>query len=137
MEEDEKIYVRFIDGLLSNVAVNAREVGDQVYEIMADDQYLDLHDCELFEFYPGDIVSVEETEWLDDLYQYQARSLISTPDEEERMYRDFLFYTMTDQLATYPESMNKYTRTVERIRKEINEGKFFYRRIIDSIKSIE
>lgn len=129
MYEDDKIYVRFIYGLLEWVPVNAREIKHEVFEILPDDIYNDLDRCELFEFYPGDIVRVEQSECVDDDYQYKAISLISTPDINERLYKEFLFYSVTDQIANYYEATEEYRSVLKRIRQEIIDGLFVYKRI--------
>lgn len=129
MFEDDKIYIRFIYGLLKWVPVNAREIEHEVFEILPDDIYNDPDRCELFEFYPGDIVRVEQSECVDDDYQYKAISLISTPDINERLYREFLFYSVTDQIANYYEATEEYHSVLKRIRKEISDGLFVYKRI--------
>ena len=134
---NDKIYVRFIDGMLSVEPVNARQISDEVYEILPDHVYINLDRCEMYEFYPGDIVKVEPTENLDDDYLYHAKSLIYTPDPEERLYREFLFYSMTYQIPTEQGIQIKYKSAINRIKSEMKEGLFVYKRTRRTIELIE
>lgn len=97
---------------------------------------MNLDRCELFEFYPGDVVRVEDTENIDDEYLYYAKSLISTLNPEERLYREFLFYSMTYQIEINQETLGKFNSAINRAQDEIDSGLFVYRRTRETIKML-
>jgi hypothetical protein len=57
-EPSKTIYIRLIDGTSVLVPVEARQLGEQIFQI-TDNDYLDLEndDTNLWEFFPGDVVN--------------------------------------------------------------------------------
>jgi len=81
-----------IDGTNSLVPIAAEQVGDRCYMILNDEEYSDPDPSVLFQFYPGDIVEVDDTGNVDDDYQYAAKRLIGPAKTEDREYLDFKYH---------------------------------------------
>ena len=134
----EKIYVRMIDGTMSFVPVNAKEIRDKQYEILEDEEYLSEDDSVLYEFYPGDIVEVDDHREMDDVYQYDAKELIRPSNRNERLYLEFKFKATISELGIgNEEALLRYKLVIEQIKSEIASGKFFYRGIRETILYLE
>jgi hypothetical protein len=133
----DKIYVRFIDGTNSWVPINAREKSNNLYELLDDQEYNDLDSTELFEFYPGDIVEVEDSEDLDNEYQYVAKQLVSASRRPDRDYLVFKFYSTFRHLPINELTAKKYTAVIQRIKREKTEGKFFYKGILETVERLD
>ena len=136
-EITEKIYVRMIDGTMSLVPVIARGIQNKQFEILDDDEYSLIDDSVLFEFYPGDIVEVDDHEDMDDEYQYDAKELIRPSNMNDRLYLEFKFRATCSELSITHETPVKYKHVIERIKTEIASGKFFYRGIRETIKYLD
>ncbi|MDB5249843.1 MAG: hypothetical protein JWQ40_4237 [Segetibacter sp.] len=128
----DKIYIRMIDGSNTLVPVNAEQINDKLFIILNDEEYSDPDPSVLFEFYPGDIVEVADTENLDNEYQYAAKRLIKPATTDDRDYHEFKFYATFWHLPIDKQTADRFRPIVERIRQESKEGKFFYRGILDT-----
>ena len=60
--EKSKVYVHLIDGGDTWAPINAKHIIGNRFEIMEDEEYDSLDSSILFEFYPGDIVEVVDSE---------------------------------------------------------------------------
>ncbi len=136
-EITEKIYVRMIDGAMSLVPVLAKEIQNKQYEILDDFEYSVIDDSVLFEFYPGDIVEVDDHDHRDDGYQYDAIKLIQPSNMSDRLYLEFKFRATCNELSIAHETPVKYKHVIERIKTEIASGKFFYRGIRETIEYLD
>ena len=131
----DKIYVYLIDGCKTLVPINAKEVGYCKFELLQDSEFDNLDSSELFEFYPGDIIQVEDTQDLDLEYQYVAKKLLSSSIEvNERKYLKFKFYSTQRLIPINEEIALEYEATIERIKKEKEKGFFFYKGILETME---
>jgi hypothetical protein len=71
----EKILVHVIEGAESWVPIDAQEISTYQYMILNDSEYEDIDIGTFFEFYPGDIVVVEDA--FDEEYQFKALKISS------------------------------------------------------------
>lgn len=133
----ERIYVRMIDGTMSLVPVIAKEIQNKQYEILEDDEYSLIDDSVLFEFYPGDIVEVDDHDHMDDGFQFDAKKLIRPSNTDDRLYLEFKFRATCNELSITKVTPVKYKHVIERIKSEIASGKFFYRRIREAIEYLD
>ncbi|MCF8239618.1 MAG: hypothetical protein K9I85_15755 [Saprospiraceae bacterium] len=134
-EDEDFILVRTIDGLQEWSMVLAREIDEETYEILDDTEYHHDNNSVLFEFYPGDIVHVDyDTMPLEDYPQ--AIRLVQTGHWPKRDYFLFQFKVMMHTLPSTLASLTPWLPVIDTIRKEMNEGIFFYRHIREFIQHI-
>ena len=135
MEEDiEKIYVRAIDGTTFLIEINARELANNRFEILDDEEdYWSDDSGTLLEFYPGDIVEVENAVYPDDDLQWIAKEIVSRSSHPERLYLEFQFRATAQCLAKDKDTYPTYKDVIERIKKESAAGKFFYPMVLEEI----
>ena len=83
----EKILVHVIEGAESWVPIDAQEISTYQYMILNDIKYEDIDIGTFFEFYPGDIVVVEDA--FDEEYQFKALKISSFGSYPNRKYFHF------------------------------------------------
>jgi len=135
----EKIYVRMIDGGNTSVPVNAEKVGDRSYRILNDEEYSDSDSDPgvLFQFYPGDIVEVDDTGNVDHDFQYAAKRLIQPAKTEDRNYLNFKFHATLWLLPINKQNAERFKGVLERIKKESIAGQYFYQGIRETASRLE
>lgn len=117
--------------------VNAEQPSDEVYRILNDEEYADPDPSVLIKFYPGDIVEVDNTENLDNEYQFAAKRLIKAATSVDRDYHEFKFYATLRHLSINKQNADRFRGILERIRQESKDGKFFYRGILETASALE
>ncbi|MEZ4777054.1 MAG: hypothetical protein R3D00_28015 [Bacteroidia bacterium] len=130
-----KVYVRIIDGVEDWVPVNAIASGRLNYTILDDAEYIDDDPTVLFEFYPGDIVWVEDS--MEEEYEFKAIKLIKLSDQPDRKYLYFKFYATLRYMPISIETAAEFADVIKRIRQEIDSGQFMYRGIKETITALE
>ncbi len=135
--ENERIYVRVIDGIMSMVEVASREVKSYQFEILDDPTFHRTHPGTLFEFYPGDIVRVEDTEDMDNEYLYEAKEIVRRSEHPDRLYLEIQFRFVTGFLGAIEHEYPLFKEAIERIKRESSAGKFFYPRILEELPYLE
>jgi len=133
----DKIYVLKIDGSDVWVPINARQLTDNQFELLSDSEYDNLDSNELFQFFPGDIVTVEQHAFSDSTVRPVARRLIHRAPRQDREYLEFKFYATRKELPLDKKTADKYWPIIERIKKEKLAGQFFYPFILDTITELE
>jgi hypothetical protein len=133
----DKIYVHGLDGTDFYAPVNVREVNSCTYEILNDPEYEGGDESVLFEFYPGDIVEVEDTADPDDEYLYYAKRLIRPSTRQDRDYLAFKFQATRRHLPISLSTAALYKQVIDRIKKEKSAGQFFYRGIRETIDALD
>lgn len=140
--EIEKIYVRMIDGVEALVPIDACFVSQshgryERWKIQADTEYDSCSEATLFEFYPGDVVEVENAEFPDDDYTWKAVEMVTPSSDPERTYWEFQFRAAEHCPPPEAECKLRFLDVIERIKKEKAAGKFFYMGVVEAIKYFE
>ncbi len=130
--EDQKIYIKCIDGITTFEPMNAIEIGPEKFLVLPDNNF-DFTDTScLYQFHPGDIVSVEDQ--FSEEYQYTATSLIQLSNHPQRKYWHFIYQT-TNYINNLPRE--EYLAEIRQIKKELSIGIFHYRGVRESVKLIK
>ena len=123
---NEKIYIRMIDGAMTYIPVSGEEMGDNKYKLLDINEYDPQDSSCILEFYPGDIVRVEETKIGESKDKSKlAVDLVSGGDCRET-YSEFIFIILSGKTIDN-DLRNRYNKAIEMVQKEIEEdSKFHY-----------
>ena len=133
---DEEIQIRIVGGIEEWINILVKEIGEEVYLVLENEVYTEVNWGTLFEFYPGDIIVANSDIFPTDEFR-QGVKLISTGDFPDRKYFDFLFHASIHKISSDENTLKKYVNEIERVRKEILEGKSFYRGVRMILESID
>jgi hypothetical protein len=131
----EKILVHFIEGAESWLPIDAQEISTYQYMILNDNEYEDIDIGTFFEFYPGDIVVVEDA--FDEEYQFKALKIYSFGNYPDRKYLHFKYKSTLRQIPTTPEKAEEFKDEILRIKHEIAAGQFVYKGIKETIQKMD
>jgi hypothetical protein len=131
----EKILVHVIEGADSWVPIDAQEISTYKYMILNDSEYEDIDIGTFFEFYPGDIVVVEDA--FDEEYQFKALKIYSFGSYPDRKYLHFKYKSTLRQIPTTPEKAEEFKDEILRIKHEIAAGQFVYKGIKETIQKMD
>jgi hypothetical protein len=131
----EKILVHVIEGAESWVPIDAQEISTYQYMILNDNEYEDIDIGTFFEFYPGDIVVVEDA--FDEEYQFKALKIYSFGSYPDRKYLHFKYKSTLRQIPTTPEKAEEFKDEILRIKHEIAAGQFVYKGIKETIQKMD
>jgi hypothetical protein len=131
----EKILVHFIEGAESWLPIDAQEISTYQYMILNDNEYEDIDIGTFFEFYPGDIVVVEDA--FDEEYQFKALKIYSFGSYPDRKYLHFKYKSTLRQIPTTPEKAEEFKDEILRIKHEIAAGQFVYKGIKETIQKMD
>ncbi len=131
----EKILVHVIEGAESWVPIDAQEISTYQYMILNDNEYEDIDIGTFFEFYPGDIVVVEDA--FDEEYQFKALKIYSFGSYPDRKYLHFKYKSTLRQIPTTPEKAEEFKDEILRIKHEIAAGQFVYKGINETIQKMD
>jgi hypothetical protein len=131
----EKILVHFIEGAESWLPIDAQEISTYQYMILNDNEYEDIDIGTFFEFYPGDIVVVEDA--FDEEYQFKALKIYSFGSYPDRKYLHFKYKSTLRQIPTTPEKAVEFKDEILRIKHEIAAGQFVYKGIKETIQKMD
>jgi hypothetical protein len=131
----EKILVHFIEGAESWLPIDAQEISTYQYMILNDNEYEDIDIGTFFEFYPGDIVVVEDA--FEEEYQFKALKIYSFGSYPDRKYLHFKYKSTLRQIPTTPEKAEEFKDEILRIKHEIAAGQFVYKGIKETIQKMD
>ena len=131
----EKILVHVIEGAESWVPIDAQEISTYQYMILNDNEYEDIDIGTFFEFYPGDIVVVEDA--FDEEYQFKALKIYSFGSYPDRKYLHFKYKSTLRQIPTTPEKAVEFKDEIIRIKLEMAAGQFVYKGIKETIQKMD
>ena len=109
----EKILVHVIEGAESWVPIDAQEISTYQYMILNDIEYEDIDIGTFFEFYPGDIVVVEDA--FDEEYQFKALKISSFGSYPDRKYFHFKYKATLRQIPATPEKAEEFKDEIFRM----------------------
>ncbi|CAN5439198.1 hypothetical protein BH11BAC1_BH11BAC1_23950 [soil metagenome] len=133
----EKIFVHMLDGAECYIPIEAQTNNGEVYEILNDIEYFGNAELgSLFEFYPGDLVSVNSDNFPPGDFQY-AGPLLAEGRFPNRKYFEFLYKATLNNMGTGKDAYDKYQEEIKQIKLEIKAGKNFYRNIITTVEYLE
>ena len=131
----EKILVHVIEGAESWVPIDAQEISTYQYRILNDIEYEDIDIGTFFEFYPSDIVVVEDA--FDEEYQFKALKIYSFGSYPDRKYLHFKYKATLRQIPTTPEKAVEFKDEIIRIKLEMAAGQFVYKGIKETIQKMD
>ncbi len=132
-----KIYIHLIDGTDSWVPIDAKHIQNDQFEIVDNKKYDDLDASELFEFFPGDIVEIEQHIFTDGTKGQVAKRLISKGEWPDRKFNEFKFMAAIGQLNIDKITAQHYHYEIGRVKQEYSAGQFYYTAIIETIDRLE
>jgi len=133
----DRIYIKIIEGTQAWVLINAQQIQDDNFEILADSEFDDLDSSRLFEFYPGDIVKLGHQTFSNGTHGRVAKNLILLSTGPDRKYWEFMFLAVIDRIAINLDTSEKYNKEIERIKKEHKLGQFFYPVVLTIIDKLD
>ena len=133
---NEEIQIRIIGGIEEWINIHALEIREEIYIVHEDDIYNEVKFGTLFEFYPGDEIIANSDIFPTDEFA-QGVKLITPGPFPDRAFLEFLFKASSNQISTDESSLEKYSTEIVRVRKEISEGKMFYRGVRGILESID
>jgi len=126
-----------IDGTEVWVPIDAKLIHDSQFEIIVNAEFVNSDTNELYEFFPGDVVELENHVFQDGTKGKVAKKLISKGQWTDRDYNEFKFKATFGQLSLDKETANKYHKEIERIKKEKKSGKYFYPSLLDTVEKLD
>ena len=133
---NEEIQIRIIGGIEEWINIRALEIREENYIVQEDDIYNEVKFGTLFEFYPGDEIIANSDIFPTDEFA-QGVKLITPGPFPDRAFLEFLFKASSNQISTDESSLEKYSTEIVRVRKEISEGKMFYRGVRGILETID
>jgi len=129
----DKIYIQLLDGSTAYVPINARQITDNKYEILADSEYTDYVDAlYLFEFYPGDIVELSAHTFSGGTAGQVATKLVKQGQWQDRKFNEFKFKATLGQLSITKQIADNYKEEIKRVINESKAGQFFYPTLLET-----
>lgn len=129
--------MRLIDGTEALVPIDAKLIQDDQFEIIGNAEFDNLDANELYEFFLGDIVELDNHVFQDETKRKVTKKLISKGLWTDRYYNDFKFKTTLGQHTIDIKTAQIYQQEIERVREEYSTGKFFYPAIIETVDKLE
>ena len=133
----DRIYIKIVEGTQAWVLINAQQIQDDNFEILADSEFDDLDSSRLFEFYPGDIVKLEHHTFSNGIGGKVAKNLISLSTSPDRKYWELMFLAAVDRITINLDTAEKFNREIERIKEENRTGQFFYPGVLTIIDQLD
>jgi|SRR6478735_1641845 len=133
----QKIYVHLIDGTDVWVLLNARQTQANQFEILENGEYDKVESNELFEFFPGDVVELEERVLSDGSNKQVATRLISKGQWPDRKFNEFKYKAALSKLRIDKPTAEFFYEEIERVKKEFSAGQTFYPTIIETVNKLD
>lgn len=125
-----------IEGTVVWVPIKAKLIQDDQFEIVENVIFDNLDINELYEFFPGDIVELEQFVFEDGTKGKVAKKLISKGQWSDRKYLEFKFKATLGLLSICKSTIEKYKNEIERIKKDSNPGEFFYPSLLETVEKL-
>jgi hypothetical protein len=132
MSEDT-IYIELIDGARARVPVKGVKLNDNQFRILDDYEFRYSDPLHLFEFYPGDVVEVEDRAASENKKVHVANKLVQAGEFPDRKYNEFKFLAAVGHLPLDQQTAQYYRDEIARIKREIASGQFFYKTLLETI----
>jgi len=132
----QKIYIQLIDGTKVWVPINAKKIQDNRFEIGQDKEYENLNANELFEFFPEDIVEIDEHVFEDGTKGQVAKKLISKGKWTDRDFNEFNFQVVAGQIKLDKETAILNHKHIERVKKKIQRDNFIIRQLLKLLTNL-
>ncbi len=133
----QKIYIHLIDGTDVWVLMNAKHIQDAQFEIIENNEYNELDTKGVYEFYPGDVVELEESVTSDGCKKQVARKLISKGQWPNRKFYEFNYKATLKQLNIDKQTALFFREEIERVKMEYSNGKIFYPTLIETVNKLD
>jgi hypothetical protein len=134
---EERIFIQLLDGSIAFVPVRATKLSNNQYKILDDKEFTDYIDfLYVHEFYPGDIVELEQHLFNDGSTGLVATRLISAGQWPGRKLNEFKFKAVLGQVTIDKQSADKYSDELNQIIKQKSTGQFVYPALLDTIEKL-
>ena len=133
----QKISIHLIDGTDVWVPINVRQSREAQFEIIESKEYNGRDTHELFEFFPGDVVELEEQSLWDGTKRQIAKKLISKGNWPDRKFNEFKYKAALKQLSIDMQTAQIFQREIERVKSEYAAGQIFYPTIIETVNKLD
>lgn len=121
-----QINVRVIDGTEVWIPIQAEQVALNKYQVSTSD-YFDPNDrTVLFEFIPGDVVTITEKQFQNGSIGKIACKLVTPSHHPDKRYLELLFKVATESLPIEAISGGMYQAEFSKAKSEIEEGVLMY-----------
>lgn len=124
--DSKKIYINIIDGTECRIPVQALPEGDGKFRILPNPDFEFDDTTELWEFEPGDLVTIQKYQFTSGEYGNLA---VSAVNNQTLSYKKFLFRILKSPSSLLRNA--KYDDYAKRIKEELSLGIFHYPAIID------
>ena len=131
--ETSEIYIRVFDEKIVLIPVKSKQLDDNQYLILNNNEF-DANDYSILpQFIPEDIVSVEENRLENGEIKNVAARLIQSSNHEDKRFFEFLFVAALADIAVNKNTFEKYRNEILRVKDEYVNGRYFYPEIIETI----
>lgn len=127
-----KILVKCIDGVELLIPINAIKISEKIAEIVEDENFTSNDFSEIFEFYTGDIVEIEEKE-----NSIFATKLKKNGNYKNRSLLNFMFNILQENFRINNDVYNSNIEEIIQIKDYNKKGIFIYPKILEKIKDFE
>jgi hypothetical protein len=133
---EDIIYIELVDGARARVPVKGVQVRENQFEILDNYEFRYNDPLHLFEFYPGDVVEVEDRAATEDKKIHVANKLVRAGGFPDRKYNEFKFLAAVGHLAIDSETARYYHNEIVRLKSEVAAGQFFYKTLLETLHEL-
>jgi len=133
----QKIYIHLIDGTDVWVLINARQIREGQFEIANNHEYNEAGNHELFQFFPGDVVELDEHVLPDGTKRKVAKKLVSQGQWPDRKFHEFKYKATLKQLSIDKQTADFFREEIDRIKTAYSNGEIFYPTVIETLSKLD
>jgi len=133
----QKVYVHLIDGTDVWVPINVKHIQNGQFEIIENKEYNEIGSDELFEFFPGDVVELDDHILSDGTKKQIAKTLISKGKWPDRKFNEFKYKATLKQLNIDQQTAQLFRVEIKRVKAEYSAGQIFYPTIIETVNKLD
>jgi hypothetical protein len=134
---EDIIYIELLDGARARVPVKGVQVKQNQFKILNNYTFEYNDPLHLFEFYPGDVVEVEDRAATEDTKIHVANRLVKAGEFPNRKYNEFKFLAAVGHLPLDEETAHYYHEEIVRVKSEIAKGQFFYKTLLETVSQLD
>ena len=123
-----------IDGTSAFIQVNAERISQNLYRIQQNSEFEDAEN--LFEFFPGDTVEIENRNFSDGIIGKIATKLVKAGNWKNRKLQEFIYKGTCGKLTINELTADKYADEIKKISAEM-ENRHFYPNLIKTVADLE
>lgn len=131
------IYIHLIDGTDVWVLIQAKHVQNNQFEIIETNEYTVSATKGLFQFFPGDVVELDEHVLSDGSKRHVAKKLVSKGQWPDRKFNEFKYKAMLKQVSIDKEAVKEFEVEIKRIKAEYSKGQIFYPTLMETVNKLD